>query len=170
MNDFKVEDLALCPCCSEKFFKDCCKYIIAGTKLATSPLELMRSRYSAHVCKNMPHIMRTMRGKALKLFDEEKTSSEWFNECSWEKLEIIDAPIISKHDRDGIVEFKAYYKFQNKDHILHERSKFKKEDDHWYYVAGQYKSPNVVINANAKIGRNDNCPCGSGLKYKKCCA
>ena len=24
-------------------------------------------------------------------------------------------------------------------------------------------------NAHAKIGRNDPCPCGSGLKYKKCC-
>lgn len=22
---------------------------------------------------------------------------------------------------------------------------------------------------DAKIGRNDKCPCGSGLKYKKCC-
>ena len=24
--------------------------------------------------------------------------------------------------------------------------------------------------AGAKIGRNDPCPCGSGKKYKKCCA
>ncbi|MFZ4772968.1 MAG: SEC-C metal-binding domain-containing protein [Chlamydiia bacterium] len=23
---------------------------------------------------------------------------------------------------------------------------------------------------NQKVGRNDLCPCGSGLKYKKCCA
>lgn len=23
--------------------------------------------------------------------------------------------------------------------------------------------------AAAKVGRNDPCPCGSGLKYKKCC-
>ena len=23
---------------------------------------------------------------------------------------------------------------------------------------------------NHKVGRNDPCPCGSGLKYKKCCA
>ena len=22
---------------------------------------------------------------------------------------------------------------------------------------------------NVKVGRNDLCPCGSGLKYKKCC-
>ena len=24
-------------------------------------------------------------------------------------------------------------------------------------------------NKNEKVGRNDSCPCGSGLKYKKCC-
>jgi hypothetical protein len=23
---------------------------------------------------------------------------------------------------------------------------------------------------NQKVGRNDPCPCGSGLKFKKCCA
>jgi hypothetical protein len=27
-----------------------------------------------------------------------------------------------------------------------------------------------VVNAKAKVGRNDPCPCGSGKKYKKCCA
>lgn len=26
-----------------------------------------------------------------------------------------------------------------------------------------------IIEENGKIGRNDTCPCGSGLKYKKCC-
>jgi len=25
------------------------------------------------------------------------------------------------------------------------------------------------LSHGAKIGRNDKCPCGSGLKYKKCC-
>ena len=25
------------------------------------------------------------------------------------------------------------------------------------------------INRDKRIGRNDPCPCGSGLKYKKCC-
>ncbi len=27
----------------------------------------------------------------------------------------------------------------------------------------------TVIKDEPKIGRNDLCPCGSGLKYKKCC-
>ena len=31
-----------------------------------------------------------------------------------------------------------------------------------------YNKDNIVVN-EAKIGRNDPCPCGSGKKYKKCC-
>ncbi|EHZ7795103.1 SEC-C domain-containing protein [Listeria monocytogenes] len=29
----------------------------------------------------------------------------------------------------------------------------------------------TVLNSSGKkkLGRNDRCPCGSGLKYKKCC-
>jgi preprotein translocase subunit SecA len=27
----------------------------------------------------------------------------------------------------------------------------------------------TVVRDAPKVGRNDPCPCGSGLKYKKCC-
>jgi uncharacterized protein YecA (UPF0149 family) len=27
-----------------------------------------------------------------------------------------------------------------------------------------------VVKSEIKVGRNDPCPCGSGKKYKKCCA
>jgi SWIM/SEC-C metal-binding protein len=29
--------------------------------------------------------------------------------------------------------------------------------------------PQRPVTAEAKVGRNDPCPCGSGRKYKKCC-
>jgi hypothetical protein len=29
--------------------------------------------------------------------------------------------------------------------------------------------PKPIVRPGSKIGRNDPCPCGSGLKYKKCC-
>jgi uncharacterized protein YecA (UPF0149 family) len=35
-------------------------------------------------------------------------------------------------------------------------------------VGGSTKSGATVSTATSKIGRNDNCPCGSGKKYKKC--
>jgi len=33
----------------------------------------------------------------------------------------------------------------------------------------QRSKPVEAISPNGKIGRNDPCPCGSGMKYKKCC-
>jgi hypothetical protein len=30
------------------------------------------------------------------------------------------------------------------------------------------EKPQTIVNADAKAGRNDPCPCGSGKKYKKC--
>ncbi|MBQ5673856.1 MAG: SEC-C domain-containing protein, partial [Lachnospiraceae bacterium] len=35
----------------------------------------------------------------------------------------------------------------------------------WDYL----ESPEPYRRTEAKIGRNDPCPCGSGKKYKKCC-
>lgn len=31
------------------------------------------------------------------------------------------------------------------------------------------EAPAPLVNPNRNVGRNDPCPCGSGLKYKKCC-
>jgi len=30
-------------------------------------------------------------------------------------------------------------------------------------------NPPMPIRAELKVGRNDPCPCGSGIKFKKCC-
>lgn len=37
------------------------------------------------------------------------------------------------------------------------------------YLAAHAEKPKPVVRPADKIGRNDPCPCGSGLKYKKCC-
>ena len=33
-----------------------------------------------------------------------------------------------------------------------------------------WRGNSPVVKAKTKVGRNDSCPCGSGKKYKKCCA
>ena len=40
---------------------------------------------------------------------------------------------------------------------------------YWQRFSKEYNKSKTYVNEN-KIGRNDNCPCGSGKKYKKCCA
>ena len=46
---------------------------------------------------------------------------------------------------------------------------FDKELEETTNILFKEKGQGTVFNLNKKIGRNDNCYCGSGLKYKKCC-
>ena len=37
------------------------------------------------------------------------------------------------------------------------------------YLEAASGKPKPIVAPAAKVGRNDPCPCGSGLKYKRCC-
>jgi uncharacterized protein YecA (UPF0149 family) len=39
--------------------------------------------------------------------------------------------------------------------------------DYWAIVRSP---PQMIRREGAKVGRNDTCPCGSGRKFKRCCA
>ena len=62
-----------------------------------------------------------------------------------------------------MVEFKAYYIFDGKQHMHHEKSTFLKVNDMWKYVDGEIYEDKVNFTNNKK------CICESGLKYKRCC-
>jgi hypothetical protein len=48
-----------------------------------------------------------------------------------------------------------------------ERGQFEKQDGQWFFTEGiMVKQMPFAV---SKLGRNDPCHCGSGLKYKKCC-
>ena len=57
--------------------------------------------------------------------------------------------------------------------LLHLRVEQKVEREEVAKVTGTNKDDSSVKEPvkrkSAKIGRNDPCPCGSGLKYKQCC-
>ena len=42
------------------------------------------------------------------------------------------------------------------------------DDEKRKQIKKEYNRSKIVVKGD-KIGRNDPCPCGSGLKYKKCC-
>ena len=51
------------------------------------------------------------------------------------------------------------------------------KDDKWEYDLKKEELSNKIlgkgrgtfVRLGKKVGRNEKCPCGSGLKYKKCC-
>jgi len=113
-----------------------------------TPKELMISRYEAFVNKEWQYLADTATSQSVE-------ELAMMPELEWLKLEVIDA-------YDDIVEFKAYYRENGNIAVLHEKSHFVQVNGEWKYDDGEL--------FNSKVQRNDPCPCGSGKKYKKCCA
>ena len=149
----------LCFCGSTQSYTDCCEPFHLATRYAQTPEQLMRSRYSAYVVKNADYIYITYAHEK-RSENPVKEIKEFANSCRFTKLTILNS---SDNVNEGIVEFKAHYFHQNLYCELHEKSKFIKEDEQWRYLDGCITPVDDI-----KIARNDNCPCGSGKKYKKC--
>ncbi|MBC3192393.1 hypothetical protein H7X46_15110 [Pseudonocardia sp. C8] len=118
-----------CPCGTGRPEDACCGPVLAGRPAPTAEA-LMRSRYTAFVHGDTAHLMASWhpstRPRRLRL---EPGST-------WTGLEIVDRAGGSMFDRDGVVEFRAH----RVDGVLHERSRFVREEGHWFYVDGDVRS------------------------------
>jgi SEC-C motif-containing protein len=139
-----------CQCDNEKSYEECCGKFIAGDQQAHSAVELMRSRYTAYVLRQGAYLYETC---SERLKDPESIEAIKQDTTHWFKLEI---ETFSEKE----VTFIAYYFADHKVQVMKEHSFFIQEDGVWKYDRGEI--------LDAKISRNEPCPCGSGKKYKKC--
>jgi len=130
-----------CPCESGKPYSKCCGVYHLGTAAPTAEA-LMRSRYSAYALSHenptfIDYLLQTWhpdtRPSSLNLTGEDATK--------WLGLQIKSHRSIDIEN--AIVEFVARYKPANnlggKAERLHETSRFKRIDNRWYYVDGDYR-------------------------------
>lgn len=128
----------------------------------------MRSRYTAHVKHDLAHLERTLSAEQRKDFDA-AAARRWAMESDWLGLTILTTDKGGLDDDTGLVRFTARFRSDGKDHEHVETACFGREDDRWVYT-GQAEAPGQTVRRETpKVGRNDPCPCGSGLKHKKCC-
>ena len=157
-----------CYCGNPTEFEKCCEPYLKGLKNPSTAEELMRARYSAYVTGNIDFIESTHNLEKREGMDLEATRL-WSSESKWLGLEILGTTKGGLNDTLGTVEFKASYSQNEIFNDHHENSTFIKKAGKWYFDEGQV-IPDTFIRTEAKVGRNDPCPCGSGKKYKKCCA
>ena len=144
-----------CYCKSGLSFIECCEPLLRVEKVAKTPLDLMRSRYSSYCLGDVNYLKATTHDHTWS--DEElKFIQDWADNSIWQHLEIVSSI-------GDMVEFKAYYIFEGKQHLHHEKSTFLKVKDMWKYVDG------VIYEDSVSFLRNEKCICGSGEKYKRCC-
>ncbi|MDH5464990.1 MAG: YchJ family metal-binding protein [Thiovulaceae bacterium] len=142
-----------CPCNSQKYYAQCCEVFHKGVQ-APSAETLMRSRYSAFALGLSSYLFATELEKLHKDLTIEDFDVQ-IKDQIWVNLEVLFAS-------DFEVEFQA--SLLDDDHLLihHETSLFVEED------GLKYAKALTQNNTTQKILRNDNCPCGSGKKFKKC--
>ncbi len=149
----------ICSCGEQQEFSNCCEPYLLDNAVPETPEQLMRSRYSAYVHKNVNYLVKTWHPdcQAQEWQDEIAKS---FEQTQWIALRVISSSY-AKNPDEAYVEFSACFIDEKADHkqLIHERSRFIRINARWYYIDG----------ITPKIGRNDLCPCGSGKKFKKCC-
>jgi SEC-C motif domain protein len=157
----------LCPCGSSLTYDTCCLPILAGQQKATTAEQLMRSRYSAYVKKEIGYILTSLHPAYRADYDESR-SRAWAESALWHGIKILKTVDGGIDDSKGQVEFVVFYTEGGLKQEYHELSSFEKKDGTWYFVSGK-TMPKPVSRATPKTGRNEPCTCGSGKKFKKCC-
>jgi len=118
----------------------------------------MRARFCAYALGNLEYLESTWhpdyRPKPLSI----EPGIRWIG------LEII---AVDQRERQATVEFEARLLVDGRVDALHESSDFVLQRDRWVYTSGRQLAPGFTP---WKPGRNESCPCGSGRKFKRCCA
>lgn len=100
--------------------------------MAPTAEALMRSRYTAHVRLNIPYLIRTVHSSTRK--DHHPMEIQlWAGSVEWLKLEVLETSKGSPPDKEGRVDFKAWYIENGKRTFLHGKSLFLWEDWEWRY-------------------------------------
>ncbi len=97
----------------------------------------MRSRYTAYATAAVEYILRSTHPSTRK-FHEPQVIEQWAKTNRWHGLEIISTHKGTPADKEGTVEFKAYYLDAGaRPQIHHENSNFRKELGKWFFVDGE---------------------------------
>ena len=163
------EGAEACPCQSGATYDDCCGPVIAGEAQAKTAEALMRARYTAYTQGEIDFVVASHDPDTAEEVDRE-ASENWSKEAEWLGLDIVRTSEGGEGDERGEVEFIARYRMGGGDLAHHEVATFRRREDGWHYLDGDMVKAKPVVREGPKVGRNEPCPCGSGKKFKKCCA
>lgn len=157
---FKDEDaMPPCPCDSGQPYAVCCRPYVTGQAQAPTAVALMRSRYTAYSQGQIDYLIATHHPTQRRP-NQRQTLAQSIQATTWLGLRILKIQQGEGGDREGVVEFMAYYREANLGQV-HERSRFIKQKDRWFYLDGEALPP-IFPKPQAP------CWCGSGKKYKGC--
>ncbi len=136
----------------------------------------MRARFSAYVLKDIDYIARTYH-PSQQSASAKAEISQFANQARFVSLKVVDIEgaesqkllaaakwsVAPAAEQIGFVHFIATFLLAERLETLEEVSRFVMVQGVWSYLDGQ-----LLPHSVRKPGRNELCPCGSGLKFKQC--
>lgn len=122
-----------CHCGNNISYNFCCKKIHLDIMNAETAEALMRSRYTAYVLANEDYLMKSHHSSTRPI-KEKNAIIKWAKSVDWIKLEVLECKKGLQNDIEGMVEFKAFFYENSKIQMIHENSRFTRENGHWVYV------------------------------------
>jgi SEC-C motif-containing protein len=121
----------ICPCNRHKLFKSCCEPLLLGKMVAKTPVQLMRSRYSAYALGGYgKYLLDTWLPSTAAGLSSAGLS---VRSLDWVGLKVISK---SQHGESGFVEFKAAYLDESGESVVHhEKSVFSRINGRWFYAS-----------------------------------
>lgn len=123
-----------CLCLSGEQYGQCCGRFHRGAAEAATAEQLMRSRYSAFALLDTDYLLRTWHPRTAP------AELELDPGMQWRRLDILSTSRGGPLDTEGTVEFKAYYRQGGGRGVLHEASRFVRENGRWFYVDGDVQA------------------------------
>ncbi|MET1080923.1 MAG: YchJ family protein [Pseudomonas sp.] len=148
-----------CPCGRPDTLERCCGRYHAGA-VAPDAETLMRSRYSAYARGQIDYLLATTLPAQQAGLDRAAIAA-WSADSTWLGLQVETAESVASEPPHAWVSFVVHWRDGAGEHAHRERSAFVQIAGRWYFI-----DSTVPLRA----GRNDPCPCASGVKFKKCCA
>lgn len=127
-----------CVCSSGKAFSQCCEPLLLNHRVAKTPVQLMRSRFSAFALGGHgDYLLNTWAVSGVEGLSAAELSVKSVN---WQRLNIISK---SQTGNAGHVEFKAtFLDSNNNEQSHHEYSRFERIAGRWFYIDGDiYDEP-----------------------------
>lgn len=138
----RLGQASICVCGGPTIYATCCKPYHKGDALPETPVDLMKSRYSAYSLGLIDYVIETT--------DPEGSAWE-ADEARWRasiadfghSFEFTGVEILERHtDADeGIVRFRAGLRAGGVDESFEETSRFRRVDGRWLYRAGDVAEP-----------------------------
>lgn len=122
-----------CPCGLGPY-ADCCARFHTGSARPSTAEQLMRSRYSAFAVGDEAYLRATWAPDTRPAVIDLDPGTRWTG------LEILTRFQGGPFDQRGVVEFRAHYRGADGSGVVHERSRFRRENGAWLYVDGDHST------------------------------